>query len=102
MMSQTVAVWLLIALAVAAANLPFISERVLATVPVKAWLKKPAWALIAELTGLFVVMGFVGYAFETALVNPFPRGWEFYVTALCIFLVLGFPGFVYRYLLKKK
>jgi hypothetical protein len=100
-LSQSVAVWILIALAVAAANLPFVSERVLAIVPVSSWLKKPAWALIAELFGLFILIGLVGYAFETALVNPFPRGWEFYVTALCIFLVLGFPGFVYRYLLKK-
>ena len=101
MFSQTMAVWLLIALCVAAANLPFVSERVLALMPVKTWLKKPAWMIVAELCVLFVVMGLVGYAFETALVNPFPRGWEFYVTALCIFLVLGFPGFVYRYLLKK-
>jgi len=99
--SQTVAVWILIALAVAAANLPFISERVLALVPVKSWLKKPPWVLIGELVGLFVLIGVVGYAFETALVNPFPRGWEFYITTLCIFMVLGFPGFVYRYLLKK-
>ena len=101
MFSQTVAVWILIALAVAAANLPFISERVLAMVPVKSWLKKPPWVLIGELVGLFVLIGVVGYAFETALVNPFPRGWEFYITTLCIFMVLGFPGFVYRYLLKK-
>ena len=101
MFSQTVAVWLLIFLAVAAANLPFISERVLAMVPVKGWLKKPGWIVVAELLGLYVVMGLIGYGFETALVNPFPRGWEFYVTALCIFLVLGFPGFIYRYLLKK-
>lgn len=101
MFSQSVAVWILIALAIAAANLPFISERLAALVPVKAWGRKPAWALVAELMTLFVLIGLVGYAFETALVNPFPRGWEFYVTALCIFLVLGFPGFVYRYLLKK-
>ena len=101
MFSQGVAVWILIVLAVAAANLPFISERVVALVPVKAWVKKPGWAVVAELLGLFVVIGLVGYAFEIALVNPFPRGWEFYVTGLCIFLVLGFPGFVYRYLLKK-
>lgn len=101
MFSQSAAVWILIVLAFAAANLPFVSERVLALVPVKEWVKKPAWALISELVLLFVLIGLLGYAFETALVNPFPRGWEFYITALCIFLVLGFPGFIYRYLLKK-
>lgn len=101
MFSQSVAVWILIALAVAAANLPFVSDRVLAMMPVKGWLKKPGWVVVVELLALFVLIGLLGYAFETALVNPFPRGWEFYVTGLCIFLVLGFPGFVYRYLLKK-
>lgn len=77
MVSQSVAVWILIALAVAAANLPFISERVLALMPIKTWVKKPAWALIVEFLGLFVVIGLVGYAFETALVNPFPRAGNF-------------------------
>jgi len=55
---------------------------------------------VGELFAWYVIVGLVAYAFETALVNPFPRGWEFYVVNLCIFMVLGFPGFVYRYLLK--
>lgn len=101
MLSQSVAVWILIALAVAAANLPFISDRLFALVPIKTWVKKPGAAVVGEIAVLYVVVGLVGYAFETALMNPFPRGWEFYATTLCIFLVLGFPGFVYRYLLKK-
>jgi hypothetical protein len=99
--SQDVAVWLLIALAVAAANLPFMSDRVLAVVRVKTWLTKPAWSVLLELIVLYVLTGLIGYAFESALVNPFPRGWEFYATTLCIFIVLGFPGFIYRYLLKR-
>lgn len=101
MLSQSVAVWILIALAIAAANLPFISERLFALIPIKSWTKKPAAAIVGELSVLYLVVGLVGYAFEAAIMNPFPRMWEFYVTTLCIFLVLGFPGFVYRYLLKK-
>lgn len=101
MVSQSVAVWILILLAVAAANLPFVSDRFLAAFRFRTRLTKPGWAVVSELIVLYVLIGIVGYAFETALVNPFPRGWEFYATTLCIFLVLGFPGFIYRYLLKK-
>lgn len=101
MVSQSVAVWILIVLAIAAANLPFVSDRFVALFPFKAHPAKPGWAVVFELLVLYVLIGLIGYAFETALVNPFPRGWEFYATTLCIFLVLGFPGFIYRYLLKK-
>ncbi len=102
MLSQSVAVWILIALAVAAANLPFISERFFALVPIKSWVTKPGTVVVGELVLLYALIGLIGYAFEAALMNPFPRGWEFYAITVCIFLVLGFPGFVYRYLLKKK
>jgi len=101
MLSQTAAVWILIALAFAAANLPFVNERFLAMIPMRRHLTKPAWTVVVELILLYVVVGVLGYAFETALVNPFPRGWAFYAITLCIFLVLGFPGFIYRYLLKR-
>jgi hypothetical protein len=33
--------------------------------------------------------------------NSFNQRWEFYVTALSLFVVLAFPGFVLRYLLKR-
>ena len=101
MFSQTIAVWILIVLAVAAANLPFVSERFFAVIAFKTRAAKPGWSVVVELSLLYVLIGLIGYGFETALVNPFPRGWEFYATTLCIFVVLGFPGFVYRYLLKK-
>jgi len=101
MLSQGAAVWILIVLATAAANIPFFNERLMALIPVKRFITKPPFVVIAELFVWYFVIGLVAYGFETALVNPFPRGWEFYVITLCIFMVLGFPGFVYRYLLKR-
>jgi hypothetical protein len=103
-MSQTLAVWLLIALALACANLPFLSERVFALF---AWRRhgqsapKPIWLRLLELLVLYFIVGGVGFAFESALGNRFSQGWEFYVIALCLFLVLAYPGFVIRYLLKR-
>lgn len=100
MLSQSLAVWILILCAVIAANLPFLSSRLFAVLRLKSSQSKPAVVVVLELLVLYVAIGLLGYGFETALVNPFPRGWEFYATTLCIFLVLGFPGFIYRYLLK--
>lgn len=100
MLNQSVAVWLLIVLAFVTANLPFINERLFSVVALKRYSVKPPFMIIAELIIWYAIVGLLGYAFETALVNPFPRGWEFYAITLCIFMVLGFPGFVYRYLMK--
>jgi hypothetical protein len=103
-MNQTLAVWLLIALAAVSANLPFLNERVFALF---AWRKggapavKPFWLRMVEVLVFYVVVGLIGFAFESALGNPFPQGWQFYAIGLCLFLVLGYPGFVIRYLHKR-
>lgn len=55
-----------------------------------------------ELTVLFFLVGLLGIAFEASMGNVFPQGWEFYVINYCLFLVLGYPGFVLRYLLKRR
>ncbi|MEQ4617976.1 MAG: DUF2818 family protein [Corticimicrobacter sp.] len=104
-MNQALAVWLLLALALVAANLPFLTERVLA---VATWKQqgrpavKPLWVRMAEILLLYVVIGAVGFAFEGNLGNRFRQGWEFYAITLCLFLVMAYPGFVYRYLFRKR
>lgn len=102
-MNQTLAVWLLIALAAVTANLPFLSERVFAIFPWRrhgAPAVKPFWLRMIEVLVFFVIVGLLGFAFEAALGNPFRQGWQFYAIALCLYLVLGYPGFVIRYLRK--
>jgi hypothetical protein len=84
-MNQTLAVWLLIALALVSANLPFLTERVFAVLPWKqggAVAVKPFW--------MRLVVVLVVYAL-----------WEFYAITLSLYLVLAYPGFVYRYLFKR-
>jgi hypothetical protein len=104
-LKQTLAIYVLIALALVAANLPFLSERVLAVLPVKrsgVAIAKPFWARLLELLVLYLLVGFVGMGFEASLGNVFPQGWQFYAITLVLFLVLAFPGFVYRYLMRRK
>ena len=101
-MSQSIAVWLLIVLAFALANLPFVSERLLGLISVAAFKSvKPLWVRAVELLIFYLLIGVVGWAFESALGNVFPQNWEFFAITLTLFAVLAFPGFVFRYLLKR-
>lgn len=91
--------WLVIAIAIAAANLPFFNEKVLALVPAR-WSTeaKPLYVRLAEMIGLYFVVGAIGMALEGQIGTRFPQTWEFYAISACLFLVLGFPGFIVRYL----
>ncbi|MFZ6687094.1 DUF2818 family protein [Undibacterium sp. SXout11W] len=98
-MSSSASVWLVVVLAVLAANLPFINERCFALFAVQRFsLAKPFWLRIVEIIVLYVFVGELGFALERNAGNAFPQRWEFYAISFCLFVVLGFPGFVYRYL----
>jgi hypothetical protein len=43
-----------------------------------------------------------GLALEQSAGQIYPQGWEFYATTGALFLTLAFPGFVYRYLFKRR
>jgi len=99
-MNQTAAVWLVLVVAVVAANLPFLTERVLIVGPRRAS-KALAWRLLELLLlgGLTLLLGF---ALEARLGQRQAQGWEFYAAAFCLFLTFAFPGFVWRYLRKHR
>lgn len=98
-MDVNLASWLVIAVAIAAANLPFFNEKVLALVPARSFQEvKPLWVRLAEMIGLYFVVGAIGMALEAQIGTRFPQTWEFYAISACLFLVLGFPGFIVRYL----
>ncbi|MBK4734123.1 DUF2818 family protein [Noviherbaspirillum pedocola] len=92
--------WLVIVLAVLAANLPFFSERVFGILPWRA-AGKPFWLRLVELIVLYFVLGAVAFFIEARQGNRFQQGWEFYAVTACLFLVLAYPGFVLRYLRRR-
>jgi hypothetical protein len=110
-MNQTILVWLLIVLALIAANTPFMNDRLFAIIPLNgavgpaqrhaARARKPFWLRMLEIVLFYVLIGWLGMAFESTLGNPFKQKWEFYAITLSLFLVMGFPGFVFRYLLRR-
>ena len=89
--------WLVILLAALAANMPFVSERLLGVVPIGLTVK-PIWLRLIELTFLYFFVGAIAYALEARISNVFPQRWEFYAVTFCLFLVFAYPGFVFRYL----
>lgn len=101
-MSQSASVWLVLLLALAAANLPFINERLLAVIPLGARSRKSLAIRFGELVLLYFMAGAVGLLFERRLGQIAAQGWEFYAVTAALFLVLAFPGFTWRYLLKQR
>ncbi|MDY7544769.1 DUF2818 family protein [Glaciimonas sp. CA11.2] len=94
--------WIVIFLALLAANLPFVNERLLALIPLKPGVIKPAWARLIELFVWYFIVGGIAYLLESRIGNRFTQDWEFFAVTGCLFLVFAFPGYVHRYLRKKR
>ncbi len=98
--------WLL---ATQAGNLPYMLAGVLllaltmyapgAMVSSSVPVKHVSTRLLEVLAGYFVV-GAIGCAIEANYANPSQKNWEFYTIAACLYVVLAYPGFVWRHLMK--
>ena len=99
-MDVSLSSWFVIAIAVVAANLPFLNERLFGCVALRRE-AKPFWMRLLELAVLYAVIGLVARLLESRIGNAFPQGWEFYAVTVFLFIVLAYPGFVFRYLRKR-
>lgn len=95
-MDQSVAVWLVLVFSVLAANLPYLNERLMLVGP-RRTPKPVAWRLL-ELVVMALLSFGLGTWLEMRIGQRHEQGWEFYAAGLCLFVTLGFPGFVWRYL----
>jgi hypothetical protein len=95
-MDGTIWYAVLLGAALLAANLPFLSERLFFLIsPTRA--KAFGWRL-AELGAMYALIGLLAYVLEARQGQVYPQGWEFYAATACFFLVLAYPGFVWRFL----
>lgn len=93
-------IWIYLALAIVAANLPWLSERVFFVVRTRNG--KSAWVRLLEWAVLYVLVGVIGIGLERRLTGEiYHQGWVFYVVTLSLFLVFALPGFIYRYDLRR-
>lgn len=98
-MPATAAVWLVIGLAVLAANLPFVNERLFVVGP-RRDPKGLGWRLLELVAFCGLTVG-AGMALEARLGQVHAQRWEFYAAVGCLFLTLAFPGFVWRQLRRR-
>lgn len=65
-------------------------------------IEKSFFVRLLEVLVFYALVGLLGFAFEINIGNSFAQTWEFYAVTLSLFLVLGYPGFVYRYLMRRR
>jgi hypothetical protein len=82
---------------VVAANFPFLTESLLGVWRLKQ-AEKPFFIRLLELIVLYFVVLGIARLLESNAGNAFSQGWQFYAVTVCLFLVLAFPGFIFRYL----
>lgn len=97
-MTSSVTVWLVIGLAFVAANLPFLNQRILSLWPRP---DKSVWLRLAEMLCFYFLVGAIALWFEHREGRIYPQNWEFYAITGAMFLTFAFPGFVYRYLMRR-
>lgn len=92
-------------MAVVFANLPFMNERLLGFLPLSLFGQrsvKPFWLRLIELALLYALLGAIARFLEMQIGNAFVQRWEFYAITGCLYIVLAYPGFVWRYLRKRR
>lgn len=97
-MDSSSSVFVLLLTAVAFANAPFLTRRVFGFFGTE---EKSLGARLGELVVAYFLVGGVGLLLEQTAGQIFPQGWEFYAITGTLFVTLAFPGFVFRYLLKR-
>lgn len=90
----------MIVFALFAANLPFLTQRLFAVVPLRA--PKTLALRLVELVTMYFVAGGLGLLLERHAGQIAPQRWEFYAITGTLFITLAFPGFIWRYLWKHR
>lgn len=91
---------ILLVIALIAANLPFITERLFFIKPLASG-KHVGWQLL-ELVVFYFIVGGIAWLLERKTGSAQHQSWEFYAITASLFLVFAFPGFVYRYLWRRR
>jgi len=101
-MTTQLAVWLLPGLAVLAANLPWLSDRLLFILRPASANKGTGFRLLEWLLLYFLVGGIAMGLEQKSAGNTYHQEWEFYAVTLCLFVIFALPGFIYHVELKPR
>ncbi len=91
---------LIIAIALIAANIPWLTNRIFFFKLTHDGNKKAAWSWF-EVVVLYLLVGLIALGFENKINGEiYQQGWEFYTITFCLFVVFSLPGFLFKYNLK--
>lgn len=91
-MSETIVILIFLVIA----NLPWLSERVFLVYPLQS--PKSVLLRLMELVVFYFVSLLIAIVLEIKYSGDvYSQTWEFFVTTICLFLVLAVPGVIYRY-----
>lgn len=99
-MTHSIGAWTVLMVALVAANLPFLNERLFIVGP-RRTSKSLGWRALELVLLCGLTLGF-GFLIEAQVGQRQVQGWEFYAAMGCLFLTLAFPGFVWRYLRRQR
>lgn len=98
MLGNVITVFIVVALI--AANLPWISDRLFGVISVKSD-KKSVWLSFLEWFILYFLIGLVALGIEKKFTSDiYSQDWEFYASTFCLFFVFALPGLIFRFDLK--
>jgi hypothetical protein len=98
-MNTVAAAILLVSIALILANLPFVSRKIFFVV---AQPKKTVWWCLLELLVYYGIFIGIGFAIEANVGRVQQQIWQFYAITALMFLVLAYPGFVWRFLRRSR
>ncbi len=98
-MNTAAAALVVLLIGVVLANLPFFTVRFFGIFsrPVKT-----VWWRLLELVVYYLIFLAIGRGLEAYVGRLQTQLWQFYAITFLIFLVLGYPGFVWRYLRRQR
>lgn len=53
-----------------------------------------------ELGVMYCLVGSIGFMIESYYANSVPQQWQFYAISLSLFVIMAFPGFIWRHLMR--
>lgn len=99
---QPITTWLVIGVALAAANLPFLSNRLFGIFAFKTAQPKSVGVRLIEWFIFYFLVGSMAYLLEQSSGQAHNQAWAFYAITVCLFAVFAYPGIVYRFLYKAR
>lgn len=91
---MTVAMWILLLIAILCANSPFLTTKLFG---IKVISRKHFGHYLLEWSVGLILVAALAYVFEAQTGPVHAQDWEFFVIGITLYAILAFPALVWRY-----